>query len=328
MDAGLEFGLFNDRINGSVEYYYKKTNDLFLRARLQTSSGLPDELINIGELWNKGVEFSLNTTNIKSANFTWTTNFNLAFNENEVSNTGHSGPDAFASTGDVRVLVGYPVGVNYLVKELGVDPTTGAPIYEGITKDEKGNITSRFKTFTYSTDYRQPLGKPWPDWIGGFTNNFTYKRFDMRLMFNFQIGGNIYDDSEKYQLNAIGNWNLKKDVLNRWQQPGDNSDVPRMTLDADVPNRNTTRYLHDASYLRLKDLSIGYSFKPNMIKGISKIRVAATGTNLLTWTKYPGMDPEIFRDMENEQQRNLSANVTYITPPQARTFSLSVNVEF
>lgn len=327
-DAGIEFGILKDRINGSIEYYYKKTTDLFLNASVPASSGRTTVLINVGQLWNKGVEFSINTNNIKSKDFTWTTNFNIAFNASEVTNTGNAGPDAFASTGDVRVLVGYPVGVNYLVKELGVDPATGQPVYEGITKDEKGKIISRFKTFTYSTDYRQPLGKPWPDWIGGFTNNFSYKRFDMRLMFNFQIGGNIYDDSEKYQWNAIGNWNLRKDVLDRWQKPGDETDVPRMTLNADVPNRNTSRYLHDASYLRLKDLSVGYTFKPNIVHGISKLRIALTGTNLLTWTKYPGMDPEIFRDMENQQQRNLSANVTYISPPQARTYSLSINVEF
>ncbi|MHC1707768.1 MAG: SusC/RagA family TonB-linked outer membrane protein [Bacteroidales bacterium] len=328
IDAGIEFGILKDRINGSVEYYYKKTKDLFLNASVQNSSGRSSVLINVGELWNKGIEFSINTNNIKTKDISWNTNFNIAFNESEVTNTGNAGPDAFASTGDVRVLVGYPVGVNYLVKELGVDPATGQPIYEGITKDEKGNIVSRFETFTYSTDYRQPLGKPWPDWIGGFTNNFSYKSFDMRVMFNFQIGGSVYDDSEKYQLNAIGNWNLRKDALDRWQQPGDITDVPRMTLNADVPNRNTTRYLHDASYLRLKDVSIGYSFKPNVVHGINKIRVSLTGTNLLTWTKYPGMDPEIFRDMENQQQRNLSANVTYISPPQARTFSLSINVEF
>jgi TonB-linked SusC/RagA family outer membrane protein len=327
-DAGIEFGILKDRINGSLEYYYKNTKDLFLNASVQASSGRKNVLINAGELWNKGVEFSINTNNIKKKDFSWTTNFNIAFNENEVTNTGNAGPDAFASSGDVRVLVGYPVGVNYIVKELGVDEATGQPIYEGITKDEEGNIISRFETFTYSTDYRQPLGKPWPDWIGGFTNNFTYKRFDMSIMFNFQIGGSIYDDSEKYQLNAIGNWNLRKDVLDRWQQPGDETDVPRMTLNSDVPNRNTSRYLHDASYLRLKDLTIGYNLKPNIVHGINKIRIALTGTNLLTWTKYPGMDPEIFRDMENQQQRNLSANVTYLTPPQARTFSLSINVEF
>jgi TonB-linked SusC/RagA family outer membrane protein len=327
-DGGVEFGIFKDRVNGSIDFYYKKTKDLFLNAAVPASTGFTSVLINVGELWNKGVEFGLTTTNMKKKDFSWTTNFNIAFNRNEVTNTGNAGPDAFGSTGDVRVLVGYPVGVNYLVKELGVDPATGKPIYEGLEKNEKGEIIRRFKTFTYSTDYRQPLGKPWPDWIGGLTNNFRYKNFDASFMFNFQLGGSIYDDSEKYQLNAIGNWNLRKDVLDRWTKPGDITDVPRMTLDADVPNRNTDRYLHDASYLRLKNMSIGYTFAANTIKGINKIRLSLVGTNLLTWTEYPGMDPEIFRDMENQMQRNLSANVTYISPPQARTFSLSVNVEF
>lgn len=327
-DAGIEFGIFKDRINGAIDVYRKQTKDLFLNAAVQSSSGRESVLINAGELWNEGIEFSVNTSNIKTKNVSWTTNFNIAFNAGEVTNTGGAGPDAFGATGDVRVLVGYPIGVNYLVKELGVDPATGQPIYEGLEKDENGNIIRRFQTFTYSTDYRQPLGKPWPDWVGGLNNSFSYKRFDAALNFIFQIGGNIYDDSEKYQLNAIGNWNLRKDVLDRWQQPGDITDVPRMTLDADVPNRNTSRYLHDASFLRLKSLSIGYTLPSNYIKGITKIRLAITGTNLLTWTKYPGMDPEIFRDMENKQERNLAANVTYITPPQARTFSFSLNLDF
>jgi TonB-linked SusC/RagA family outer membrane protein len=327
-DAGIEFGIFKDRVSGAIDVYRKNTKDLFLNASVPASSGFTSVLINVGELYNQGIEFSFNSTNIKTQKFSWTTNFNIAYNEGEVTNTGGAGPDAFASTGDVRVLEGYPVGVNYIVKELGVDPETGAPIYEGIEKDENGNIIRRFETFTYSTDYRQPLGKPRPDWVGGFNNGFTYGRFDGNLNFIFQVGGNIYDDSEKYQLNAIGNWNLRKDVLDRWQQPGDESDVPRMTLNADVPNRNTSRYLHDASFVRLKNLSVGYTFPANTIKGINKLRIALTGTNLLTWTKYPGMDPEIFRDMENKQERNLSANVTYLTPPQARTFSLSLNLDF
>lgn len=326
-DAGFEFGILNDRFSGSFDFYYKKTKDLYLNASVPASSSRDNVLMNVGELWNRGIEFSINANTIRTKNFSWVTSFNLALNENEVTNTGGAGPDAFASTGDVRVLVGYPVGVNYLVKELGVDPATGQPIYEGIEKDEQGNIIRRFETFTYSTDYRQPLGKPWPDWIGGFSNTFKYKQLDAGIMFNFQIGGNIYDDSEKYQLNAIGNWNLRKDVLDRWQNPGDETDIPRMTLNADVPNRNTSRYLHDASYLRLKNLSVGYTLPNGTFKGVKKVRLALNATNLLTWTKYPGMDPEIFRDMENKQERNLSANVTYITPPQARTFSLSVNVE-
>jgi len=327
-DAGIEFGIFKDRVSGAIDVYQKNTKDLFLNASVPASSGYNTVLINVGKLWNKGVEFSFNTTNIKTKKFSWVTSFNIAFNRSEVTNTGGAGPDAFASTGDVRVLVNYPVGVNYLVKELGVDPATGQPIYEGLEKDENGNIIRRFKTFTYSTDYRQALGKPWPDWIGGFNNTFSYGRLDASLNFIYQIGGNIYDDSEKYQLNAIGNWNLRKDVLDRWQKPGDVTDVPRMTLSSDVPNRNTSRYLHDASFLRLKNLSIGYSFPANTIKGITKIRIALTGTNLLTWTKYKGMDPEIFRDMQNQQEQNLSANVTYITPPQARTFSFSLNLDF
>ncbi len=327
-DAGIEFGLLKDRINGEISAYYKRSNDLFLRASVPTSSGFRDVLINVGELWNKGIELSLNTTNIKNQNFTWTTTLNISYNQNKVLNTGGAGPDAFASAGDVRVLVGYPVGVNYLVKELRVDPENGLPVYEGIEKDEQGNIIRRFETYEYSTDYRQPLGKPWPDYIGGFINNFQYKNWDLSIVFNFVIGGNIYDDAAKFSLNSLGSWNLNKEVLNRWQNPGDETDIPRMTLNSEISNRNTSRYLYDASYLRLKSVSLGYNIPVGDIKGINKMRVALIATNLLTFTKYPGLDPEIFRDMENQQERNLSAGVTYLTPPQARTFSVQFNVGF
>ena len=155
-------------------------------------------------------------------------------------------------------------------------------------------------------------------------------------MFTFQIGGNIYDDGEKFQMNNVGTWNLKSNVLDRWQKPGDVTDLPLVSLGKSGIElaRNTTEYLHDAGFLRLKNVNVGYTFKVIRIKkfNIRDIRLYAQATNLLTlfseyYNKYSG-EPEIMRDVDSAQKRNLSLNVTYLTPPQARTYTIGLSVNF
>jgi len=320
-DAGIEYGFLEDRIHGEVAYYHKTVEDLFLNVQVQSSSGWQNVLKNIGSMRNTGFEFDITSVNIQRE-LTWKTNLNFAYNKNEVLDIGNATPDALSGTGDTRVIEGEPIGVNYLIPVLGIDPADGMPIYEDIN----GNPTKE-----YNLDDRRVLGKPYPDLIGGFTNYFTYKNWECSFMFNFSVGNNIYDDSEKFQFNDLG-WNLSKRALDRWQKPGDQTDVARLTLgQSDIERiRNTDEYLHDGSYLRLKSFIITYNFKKEWINKIKMVNASISfiATNLLTFTSYPGLDPEIFRDMENVLQKNTSPSVTYLTPPQARSFSIALRFTF
>ena len=329
-DIGLELNLFNDRIVFETAYYNKDASDIFvLNAGLSPSVGIGNFTSNVLSVKNTGYEFSLTTRNIvtQTDGFSWTTSFNIAKNENEVTSIGNALPDDIGGgTNDTRIYVGYPVGTNYLVRFWKVDPDDGRPIY----LDKDGNATK-----TFDLENRVPTGSVVPDWVGGITNNLSYKGFDLSFLFTFSIGGNIYDSSAKRQMGIMSDWNFRKDRFDRWTKPGDEATYPRNTLEPETYGSNdiwmnSTRFLHDASYMRLKNLTLGYNFKKEWMEKIKiqSARIYVSGTNLLTFTKFPGVDPEIARDFDNNNDRNMSPNISWLTPPQARTFNFGVSVNF
>ena len=328
-DLGLEYGFNKNRITGEVAFYVKDASDLFLNVRTSTSTGYGSVLGNYGKVRNKGIEFSISSKNITGKNFTWTTDFNVARNVNKVLDIGTTSPDALGGNGDTRVIVGKPIGSNYLVKTLYIDPADGAPVYEQldpVTKKAGGTT----KVYNSQRD-RQIVGTPYPDFFGGIDNRFTWNNIDFGFTGTYQVGGNIYDDAEKFQLNNIGDWNPKADVLARWQKPGDITTIPRLTLGLGgiERTRNTTEFLHSASYFRMKVISLGYRIPQNLTRKlhISNARLGLSAGNVFTLSDYKG-DPEIFRDATSSQQRNISPNVTYLTPPQSRTYTLNLNLNF
>lgn len=330
-EGGFDIGLFNDRISAGVTYYYKLTTDALLRIALQASTGFEDlnYYSNVGKIENKGLEFEFTSRNITNKNFSWTTEFNIAFNKNKVLDVGTATPDALdGGFGDIRVIEGQPVGTNYIVRFARVDAATGRPIW----LDKNGN-----ETFVYNVaEDRVAVGNIFPDYIGGITNTFKWKGFDLSALFIFNVGGKIYDDAAKRQLGVItDDWNYFPDVFDRWRQAGDNASLPKLTRTMinwggnDNPfQNNSSLWLYDATFARLRNLTIGYNFKINS-PVIKSLRAYFTGTNLLLFSKYRGWDPEIARGRENEQQRNVGGtNITYLTPPQEKSFVFGVNVEF
>lgn len=328
VDFAVETGFFNDRITAEVAYYNKVTTDVIINVGTQPGTGFSNFWDNIGRIDNSGVELSLTSRNIVG-DFTWTTTINGARNENEVKDIGGYSPDAVGGGfNDTRVVPGEPVGANFLVRFSRVDPETGKPIWLDIDGNE---------TFNFDLSNRVVVGSVIPDLIGGISNNFSYKNFDLSIFFTYSVGGNIYDGSAKRQLpSEVTNWNFRGDIVNRWQQPGDIADFPKLTLEpiqgadgGDVWQYNSTLFLYDASYLRLRSLSFGYNLPSDLVQryNLNNVRVSFTGSNLLTFTKYPG-DPEIARDFQNAQDRNLSPNVSFLTPPQQRTFMLGLNIGF
>jgi TonB-linked SusC/RagA family outer membrane protein len=326
-DVALEYGLWQDRITGEIAYYYKTTNDMLLDVTLQNATGYQSWWDNVGSVYNTGIEFAIKSRNIVRDNFTWTTDFNIARNYNEITSIGPYTEDAVSGgTNDTRVVVGSPIGTNFLVRFSHVDPASGRPVY----LDINGN-----QTFTWDPLDRVPVGNVLPDAIGGFDNSFTYKNWDFGFLFVFTIGGDIYDSSSKRQLGVVTDWNMRTDLFDRWRKPGDQATYPRLTRETETygsgtPWINTDQWLHDGTYVRLRNLRLGYNMPSELMKrwGLRSMRISFIATNLLTFTSYIGLDPEIARDFENATDRNMSPNITYLTAPQERTYNLGIDISF
>ncbi len=325
-NIGVDVGFLNDRIIFTAEYYVRNTSDCLMQLALPPSTGIESYYANVGKIQNKGYEFSITSRNIDRT-FKWTTLFNIATNRNEVVSTGLYTSDAVGGgTNDTRVVVGSPIGTNYLVRFSHVDAATGRPVY----LDKDGN-----ETFTWDPKDRVVAGNVLPDATGGLNNNFSYKNWDLSVLFNFVLGGDIYESSAKRQLGVVTNWNMREDIFDRWQKPGDIAAFPKLTLETSTygsttPWINTTMFLHDGTFARLRNVTIGYRVpKQKLVKyKIASMKIALIGTNLLTFTKYPGLDPEIARDFDNVTDRNMSPNITYLTSPQEKTYSMQVSLTF
>lgn len=325
-NTGIDVGLWSDRVTFTLEYYDRRTSDVLMQLAVPPSTGFTGYWDNVGSITNNGVEFSFVTRNI-DREFKWSTNFNIARNLNEITSIGKYSEDAVSGgTNDTRVVVGEPVGTNFLVRYSHIDAATGRPVYLDINGAE---------TFNWDPKDRVAVGAVLPDAVGGITNTFSYKNWDMSVLFNFVLGGDIYESSAKRQLGVVTNWNMRTDLFDRWQQPGDNAAFPRLTLEtatygSPTPWINTTMWLHDGTFARLRNLTVGYRIPKSKLQKLKleSARIAFIGTNLLTFTKYPGLDPEIARDFENSTDRNMSSNITYLTPPQQKTYNLQVNITF
>jgi len=334
IDLGIEANFFNSRIETEISGYYKKSEDVLLNLFQIPSSGFNEGLwINAAEIDNKGIEFTLTTKNIVTDNFSWTTNFNIAHNSNELISLGGASTDLLeGGFNDTRVVEGEPIGTNFLVRFARVDPTDGLPIF----LDIDGNET---KTFNLAD--RVSAGSVIPDATGGLGNKFRYKNWGLDMDFVFTIGGNIYDGYAKRALGTFidgdNSSNVRTDFFDRWRNPGDVTNQPRAFWSHTQVNGlpgvwqyNHTGFLYDASYLRLRNITLNYTLPSKFLKGtgINSLKFSATGTNLFTWTKYPGGDPEIARDFQNQRDRNLSPNVSFLSVPQAETITFKINATF
>lgn len=327
IDFSLEFGFLKDRITGEISYYQKNTRDVLASLTVPKSTGFANYWDNVGAIFNRGVELSANFRVIDRSKFKWTINFNVARNYNEITSIGPYSEDAVGGgTNDTRVVVGAPVGTNFLVRFSHIDPNTGRPVY----LDKNGN-----QTLTWDPGDRVPVGSVLPDAIGGVTNYFKLGQWELSMLWVYSIGGNIYESSAKRQLGVVTDWNMRPEIFDRWRKPGDDAAYPRLTLNtatygAGTPWINTTMWLHDGTYARLRNLTISYNAPEAWAKKIrlSGIRVQFIGTNLITLTKFQGLDPEIARDFENATDRNMSPNITFLTPPQERTYNMAIQLHF
>jgi len=322
LDIGVEFGLFSDRITGELDYYHKNTFDLLLDVPVPGTTGFLTQTQNIGSMKNYGFEVVLNSSNIIQHNFTWSSSLNISRNINEVTALAEGQTSIPSSSSSLlnSITVGQPVGAFYGVAYAGVDPANGDALF--YSNQEKTETTNN-----YNSAARMILGSPHPKFVGGLTNNFTFGNFDMSLLFQGVYGNDTYLAGGRF-FSANGDWfdNGTKDQMNRWRNPGDVTDVPQARFSAGNGTQPSSRYLSDASYLRFKTLTIGYSLPSDILDRfkVASLRVYFTGQNLLTFTNYKGWDPEVNTDYLSSFYM---ANDFY-SAPQAKTFSVGINVGF
>jgi TonB-linked SusC/RagA family outer membrane protein len=333
-DVGFDLGLFNSRVNLVFDAYYKKTTDLLLSVPLPLYTGYASELENVGSVENKGLELALNTDNIKGDDFSWKTSIVFGLNRNKVLSLGPGVNSYFplAPTGQVSpviVKVGQPVSTFWGYSTHGLltakDIANGTPLLTGVPQqigDTKyvdyngdGKIT---------TSDKHNLGSAQPKFTASISNTFTYKKFDLSIFFTGSYGNKIFNLLQQSLERPTLTLNASATFLNRWSPQNPNGTVARAT-DSPVP-QVTDRYIEDGSYLKLKNASLGYTFTNSFLSKIhaKQLRVYVSGQNLLTITKYKGLDPEAnFYDNDNTKQ-----GIDYGTYPPVRTFLAGLNVTF
>lgn len=284
LNIGTDFSLWKNRIYGSLELYDRRTKDLFVQKRLTApGAALATTNVNAGELQNKGFEWDISVDVIRKRDFTLTLKANGAYNLNKVLSLG--GEASYVS-GTSLVTEGLPLGSHNEVGWAGVDAATGAPLY--YKKD--GTITN-----TYSTDDKvQKWGTFEAPWKGGFGPSLRYKGFDLSILFSWQRGAYKMDNLEYFVENPVGflanGFNQSAD-LNFWKQPGDIASTPSPLYGTNF----SSKIIHDASFMRLRDVQLSYRLPQSVtekLKFISAARFYVTGTNLFIWTKWRGMDAE------------------------------------
>ncbi len=319
-DAGVEFGFFGGRLSGEVDVYSKKTTDLLLNVNVPSATGYSFVTRNLGKMTNKGVEIGLNSVNIDGP-LRWTTSFNIAFNKNKITNLDGQ----IIESGQQRAVEGEAIGAFFIQKYLGVDPETGDALYE----DKDGKPTTN-----YNLAVRKVVGNSNPDFTGGLTNTLTYKGIDLTAFFTFVQGNEIYNRAGIYQSASFGGGfdNQTTEVLRRWQKPGDQTDVPRVSLSYPTGQRVSSRWIYDGSYIRLKTLTLGYTL-PQVVTSalkISSARFYVSGYNLWTKTDYIS-DPEVNTSpvgTSTQTSQNIEGGIDFYTIPQARQFLVGVNIKF
>jgi TonB-linked SusC/RagA family outer membrane protein len=322
---GLDLSLFKNRINTSYDYYTKDTEGVLFLVPIPYNNGIRFINQNAGDIQNKGFEFTLETKNIISEDFSWSTSLNVAWNKNEVISLP-GGADIVRNEKIVRE--GEVVGSFYLQEYAGVDPENGDALFYRNTELADGSL-DRSTTNNFGEASRRILGSPFPDVIAGMTNTIRYKNFDFSFTFQGQWGAQIYNGGGIYQ-SANGDFfdNQTRDQLDRWQAPGDNTNIPQARLFGGNGNQDSSRYLEDSDFIRLRNLTLGYTLSTDVTEKLKldRIRIYFTGVNLVTLTDFKGWDPESNTDVF--EKNSLFSGHTAYSPPQPRTITLGFNVDF
>ncbi|EGV42068.1 SusC/RagA family TonB-linked outer membrane protein [Bizionia argentinensis JUB59] len=336
VNLGLDFALFNSRLRGNIDAYSRKTSDALVKTPIPLELGPSTFYTNFIDVTNKGIEVSLGGDIIRTEDFTWSANVNWAFNRNELtkingSNINQFLLDYFIEGEPVGTIKGYKVAKIFQSQD-EVDAlnasspngfydqqSTGAGDYMFEDTNGDGEITSADRTI---------IGNIEPDFFGGFSNTFVYKNFSVSAFFQYSVGAEAsWNAIGRGVFNSLGENKYSEYALNTWTPENTDARYARaLYFDPSESSRMSDRYLYDTSYLRLKSLQLSYSFDRDLMKkvGVESARLMITGTNLFTWTKFPGIDPEAL-----SERGTISDQTSNEDPyPLAKSVSLGIQMQF
>ncbi|BCS85383.1 SusC/RagA family TonB-linked outer membrane protein [Prevotella herbatica] len=316
-DIGLDLTVLGGRLTFYADYYYKLTKDMLMTITLPAGSAAARDLrYNGGEIENKGFEFSVSSKNLVGK-LKWNTDFNISFNRNKLKKLMLTQVYYSANTTDyvnqpvVRNMPGKPLGTFWGYISDGVNPETGELKYRDVNHD--GVISASDRT---------DIGDPNPDFTFGMTNTLSYKGFNLSVLLQGSYGNDIYNVSRMETEGMYDGKNQTTKVLERWRVPGQITSVPK----AKFQMFNSTYFIEDGSYLRVKDISLSYDVPKYIISkfGISRLQPYISATNLITFTNYSGNDPEV-----NQYGNSGSVQgIDWGTYPMSKSFVVGLKLEF
>jgi len=271
---------------------------------------------------NTGVEVVLNSVNFSTKDFRWTTSLNVTFDNNKILNLNDKTKIVPSESSRYlnALVVGESIGVFYGPKYAGVDPANGDALYykaDGKTTTNNYNNAGSFV-----------VGDPNPDAFAGLTNTFSYKGIELSFLFQGVFGNQVMNGGGVFMTSSFDYFdNQTSDQLDRWQKPGDITNTPQLRLYQGNGIGASSRYVYDANYVRLKNIMLSYSLPANITKriGVNSLRVYVSGVNVLTFTDYPGWDPEVNADYRSTNQNQ---GGDFYSPPQIKNYSFGLNVTF
>lgn len=320
-NIGLDVAFWKGRLSFTAEVYDNLTDALLFAEPLPATTGFGSLQGNIGSISNRGFEFTLRSVNFDGV-FRWTTDLNFSRNDNKVVSLASEQPlyrgFSAAGVGATNVIkVGEPLGTFWGLKYLGVNVATGDALYEDFNGD--GRIT---------TDDAQVIGNAQPKLIGGLTNNFSWNGFDVSAFLQFSYGNKVMNYGNSFLLNPGTDLrvNQTRAALRRWQKPGDITDIPRYEYNNTYNSYSSSRLVEDGSYLRLKNVAVGYTLPSKWTSKVKlgAVRIYATGTNLWTLTRYTGADPEV----STFDGSTSAQGIDFFTLPQVKTIVGGITVNF
>ena len=323
-DLAIEFGLFKNRLKGSVEYYNRNTDGLIFSVPNPLSSGLDNRVENIGSMVNKGFEISLDGVIVKTNDFSWSLNINASTINNKITKL----PQGEIIDGTKKLSVGHSIYDYWLRDWYGVDPSDGYALFVADPKFVNTSDASMrvVNGVNVTTDQNKALyhyaGSAIPDLFGSFGNTFKYKGLQLDVVCAYQIGGKMYDTNYSVLMHTGNNYGsaLSTDIFRRWQNPGDITDVPRLDVNRNTPSSAASdRWLIGSDYLSLRQVNLSYKMPSEFISKfeIDNASIYINGENLMLFTKRQGMDPT--------QTFNGTTQNRYIP---SRVISLGLNLNF
>lgn len=348
-DIGLNFGILRDRITGEITYYKNNIDGLILAVQQPPSAGLPNFInTNVGSMYNKGIEFTVNASVLNKKNFSWNTSFNITHNKNLVTALAPgltqliiTTPAGAATSESVSITKpGYAIGMIYVTRTGGVDPATGKRIFiNAAGRKVYFDLSAPTAAARYKYDDgtnapavgsqdAQIYKNTDPKLYGGFDNTVRYKSFELNFLFTYQLGFYVYYGTNA-GLHDQRYWNNATDILNRWTKPGDNAKFPRPVNGDNISNGSSFPLdinVFKGDFVKLRSATLSFNMPKKIADkvNLSNIRFYVSGQNLIIMTKYPGPDPEVSTNGNGTTNASIDRNQV----ANGRTITVGLNIGF